>query len=71
VLTVIARDASQSTGGSWKVIPYSTSTQKNTGSDVPAGNRVHVDITVFAQNDMYNNILNCGTPYAEFPVYGE
>jgi hypothetical protein len=56
------------------VIPYSiTKTQKNAGSDVPVGNRAHFDITAFAQNDMYNNILNCGTPYAELPVrvYGE
>ena len=34
------------------------------------GNRAHVDITVFAQNAMYN-IQNCGTPYAELPVCGE
>jgi len=53
------------------VIPYITSTQKNAGSDVPVGNQAHVDITSFAQDDMYNNILNCGTPYAELSVYGQ
>jgi hypothetical protein len=32
-------------------------------------NKVYVDIKFFKQHDSWNNILKCGMPYVEQPVY--
>ena len=33
------------------------------------GNEAYVDIKFITQHDSCNNLLKCGTPYVEEPVY--
>ena len=39
---------------------------QNAHSDVTADNWAYVDIAIFTENDVLNNILKFGTPYKEY-----
>jgi hypothetical protein len=65
---VFARSGSKPEACSYNSYHEESRNIKCARNNVTVDNQAYVDIDFLNQNDSYNNILRCGTPYLEYTV---